>query len=79
MDRQDHLASHHVTQAAHERLRKSLYLSIRNVSCEYDDGRLLLRGQLPNFYHKQMAQVAVAGLEGVTQVANATEVMPSLL
>ena len=66
-----------VVAAAKDRLQRTSYLSLRKVSCEYDDGVLLLRGRLPSFYHKQLAQEAVAELEGVTQVVNQTEVIPS--
>lgn len=64
-----------VTGAARDRLRRSPYASIRRVSCEFDAGVLFLRGPLPSFYHKQLAQAAVADLAGVTEVANETEVV----
>ena len=39
-----------------------------------DLGVLLLKGHLPNFYHKQLAQEAVAWVKGVSQVVNEIEV-----
>jgi len=48
---------------------------VRRVSCEYDGGMLRLHGCLPTFYHKQLAQEAVADLDGVLQVVNQTEVV----
>ena len=60
---------------ARERLDKSPYTTLRGVACEYRHGVLLLRGQLPSFYHKQLAQEAVARLPGVTQVVNEIEVL----
>ena len=45
------------------------------IWCEFQSGRLVLQGQVPSFYHKQLAQEAVAGLEGVAQVVNDIEVI----
>jgi osmotically-inducible protein OsmY len=60
-----------LTQAAQKRLALSPYHVIRKLSCECsDEGILVLRGHLPSFYHKQLAQHAVLGLEGVTRVLN---------
>lgn len=75
-DRPTHSFSFDVTQAARARLRNSPYAIVRSVSCEYEGGMLRLQGRLPTFYHKQMAQEAVAGLHGVLQVVNQTEVPP---
>jgi len=64
-----------IAREAQQRLEIAQYASIRRLSCECDDaGVLFLRGSLPTFYHKQLAQQAVAGLEGVTQVVNETVV-----
>ena len=59
--------SEDVTAKAKERLKMAPYLPVRNVSCEYDDGVLILRGEVPTFFEKQLAQEAVFKLEGVTQ------------
>ena len=67
--------SYEIAEAAKDRLERSPYRTVRGVTCEYDDGVLLLAGRLPSFYHKQLAQEAVAGLPGVVQVVNATEVV----
>lgn len=64
-----------VVQAARTRLRTSPYPGIQNVGCECDGrGVLFLRGRLSSFYQKQLAQEAVAGLPGVVEVVNETEV-----
>jgi osmotically-inducible protein OsmY len=65
-----------VTRVAHECLQKSPYTTVRRVSCRYEAGALVLRGRLPSFYHKQLAQEAVADVQGVTRVVNETEVAP---
>ncbi len=63
-----------VAEAAKERLRNSPYLPLRKVLCECEWGVLLLRGRLPSFYHKQLAQQAVAGVKGVSRIINEIEV-----
>ncbi len=63
-----------VAEAANERLRNSPYRALRGVTCECDQGVVFLRGHLPSFYHKQLAQEAVAGVRGVIQVINEIEV-----
>ena len=69
-----------VAKAAEARLRTSPFPALRNVSCECDDGVLILDGRLGSYYHKQLAQETVRGVEGVVQVVNRTEVVipPSL-
>jgi osmotically-inducible protein OsmY len=64
-----------VTQAASARLRQSAYGPVRRVACAFDNGVLLLSGRLQSFFHKQLAQEAVAGLAGVRRVSNQIEVL----
>lgn len=64
-----------VTEHARARLRHSPYAPVRRVSCAYDAGVLVLRGQLRTFFHKQLAQEAVTKLDGVRQVRNEIEVV----
>ena len=63
-----------IEEAATECLLKSPYHDVRRVLCEYDHGILFLRGRLPSFHQKQVAQEAVARVKGVTQVVNGIEV-----
>ena len=63
-----------IAEAARKCLRDSRYGAFGWISCECDDGVLLLRGRLTSYYLKQHAQEAVAGVEGVTQVVNEIEV-----
>jgi len=60
---------------AERALRNSPYLILRNVACEYQEGVLTLRGCLPTYYLKQVAQAVVARVEGVRQVVNDIEVV----
>ena len=56
-------------------LRRSRYPALRAVSCDYQDGVLVLRGCLPSYYLKQVAQEVVARLDGVQAVDNQIQVM----
>ena len=48
-------------QAVAERgLRSSRYSALKRVSCDYQGGVLVLRGCLPSYYLKQIAQEVVA-------------------
>jgi osmotically-inducible protein OsmY len=63
--------------AAEGRLRGSSYLALRNVSCECKGGVLTLRGRLPSYHLKQVAEALVLGVEGVRRVENLIEVVAS--
>ena len=63
-----------IAETAHARLAASLYANVRRVSCSYDHDVLTLRGWLPSFYEKQIAQEAVRGLSGVRRIVNEIEV-----
>lgn len=49
-----------IQQAAEAALRRSSYLAVREVECRYDDGVLTLRGSVPTFFLKQVAQSTVS-------------------
>jgi osmotically-inducible protein OsmY len=68
------LPSQGILEAARASLRKSASMVVRAVSCDYDQGVLVLRGRVPSYYCKQLAQETVAHVPGVTEVANAIEV-----
>jgi osmotically-inducible protein OsmY len=63
-----------IEEAASACLRHSPYKVFAGVSCNCDRGVLFLRGRLSSFHHKQVAQEAVARVEGVTQVVNEIQV-----
>jgi CheY-like chemotaxis protein len=62
-------------EAAENRLRGNPYLALKNISCDCREGVLTLRGCLPSYYLKQIAQSAVAHLEGVHGINNEIEVV----
>ena len=66
-----------LVERAEQRLRSNAYLALKNITCEFRQGTLVLRGQLPTYYLKQVASAAVADLDGVEQVINQIEVVSS--
>ncbi|HZY87769.1 MAG TPA: BON domain-containing protein [Gemmataceae bacterium] len=64
-----------VADQARALLLRNPYLALKNVTCEYSAGVLTLRGYLPSYYLKQIAQTIVANLEGVGRLVNAIEVV----
>jgi osmotically-inducible protein OsmY len=64
-----------VAEIARNCLCNSPYIAIRTVSCDFENGVLLLRGRLQSFHHKQLAQETVRRLAGVGQIVNAIEVI----
>ena len=58
------------------RLRGNPYLALKNVSCDWLDGVLVLRGCLPSYYLKQIAQEVVAHqVQGVGRLDNQIQVV----
>jgi osmotically-inducible protein OsmY len=64
-----------ITMDAKQRIVHQPHLSVQRIWCDFDAGRLILRGQVPSYYFKQLAQEAVADLDGVDQVVNEIEVL----
>ncbi len=67
-----------VVEEVRSQLRGNPYQAVKQVSCEYRDGTLILRGRLPSYYLKQVAQTAVARVPGVERVVNHIEVENAL-
>ena len=63
-----------VGATAKVRLLNSPYRAIRDLSCEYDSGVLVLKGRLLTFYQKQLAQEAVRAVVGKTKLVNSIDV-----
>lgn len=67
------LASTQITENA-RRLLEERMMSARQITLEYREGVVFLRGQLPSFYQKQLAQETIRNLDGVEQIVNRIEV-----
>jgi osmotically-inducible protein OsmY len=62
-------------EAARQHILRQPHLIQQRIWCEVLEGRLFLRGQVPSFYLKQLAQEAVVGMDGVRQIVNEIEVV----
>jgi hypothetical protein len=60
---------------AESRLRTAPYLALRGVACELRDGVLTLRGRVPSYYLKQLAQALLHGIQDVSNVDNQLNVV----
>ena len=45
------------------------------IQLEHQNGKLILRGCVPSFHLKQLAQEAMRGIDGVNQICNQIEVV----
>ena len=63
-----------VVAAARGLLQQSPYQVLRRVRCEFHEGILTLRGEVPSFYMKQIAQTTVRRVLGVEVLVNRLEV-----
>jgi osmotically-inducible protein OsmY len=55
--------------------RYHAYTALRNISCHFTDGVLVLQGDVHTYYLKQLAQAAVAEIEGIRLVDNQIKVV----
>ncbi len=59
-----------IVREVQERLGRSSYRALRDVSCIASDGVLHLHGCLPSHYLKQVAQEVASGAVGVRHLVN---------
>jgi len=64
-----------IAEIARQVLRQSSYFELRDVACEFSGGILTLRGRVPSYHLKQLAQASVADVPGVVEVHNRVEVV----
>jgi len=64
-----------IEETAKECLRNSPYRALRRIVCECRQGTLVLKGRLASFYHKQLAQEAVAKVQGIKRLINEIDVV----
>lgn len=55
-------------------LNESSYLDLRTVSVSYESGTVMLRGAVPTYFLKQLAQEFVGRVDGVHRIVNDIEV-----
>jgi len=66
-----------VTEIVEKRLRESMYLSLRTVNCQFEEGLLTLRGIVPTFYVKQVILSLLEDLEpeGIKRIKDEIDVV----
>jgi osmotically-inducible protein OsmY len=50
------------------------YAALSFIGCEVDQNRVILRGCVPSYHLKQLAQVCAQRVEGISRVDNRLEV-----
>lgn len=63
-----------VVQSLRRRLQNSCYRVLRQISCQQHDGAIVLRGRVPSYFLKQMAQVVLLADPRAVHVVNLIEV-----
>jgi osmotically-inducible protein OsmY len=58
----------------HNAIKNNPYVSRRNLSCETNGGRVVLRGRVQSYFQKQMAQETVRHIDGIVSIENCLEV-----
>lgn len=66
----------HWAQAAQLRFDRSSYPALRRLRCRFDDGRIIIHGQVDSYFQKQLAQAALSDLPDVEIVNEAEVVTP---
>jgi hypothetical protein len=66
-----------IEEEARKLLQDSPYRELWEVSCEFREGALTLRGRVPSFFLKQVAQTIVFVMERVDRINNRLEVAAS--
>jgi osmotically-inducible protein OsmY len=64
-----------IADIAQAELRRSSYFELRDIACDFSGGILTLRGRVPSYHLKQLAQATVAEVPGVIEVHNQVEVV----
>jgi len=67
-------AAEGVGNAAARLLEVSGYAALRQLQCEIIESTVIVRGFLPSYYLKQMAQTILQRLDGISTVMNLVEV-----
>ena len=57
-----------------QRLQASSYCFLKAVSGEFADGTMTLRGRVPSYYLKQIAQTLAGNIAGVDRIVNLIDV-----
>ncbi len=63
-----------IVQSTLKKLRSRGYNGLQSISCEHHEGMLVLRGCVPSYFLKQLAQEVAHKIPGVNMVVNSVSV-----
>jgi osmotically-inducible protein OsmY len=63
-----------ITQAMLRKVKALGYAGLQPLTCEHHEGMLVLRGQVPSYFMKQLAQELASKIPGVKLVVNSLSV-----
>ncbi len=66
-----------IIQATLRNLRALGYDGLQSITCEHHEGMLVLRGCVPSYFMKQLAQTVASKISGVKIVVNSVSVETS--
>ena len=72
----DSLDTANAERDAQRRLASSGYEVLKTIACRFRSGTMFLKGEVPTYYHKQLAQEAVRTLAAVRAINNQITVTP---
>jgi hypothetical protein len=72
----DSLDARNIERAAQRRLEQCGYDALKHIACRFRRGAMTLRGTVPMYFHKQLAQEAVRDLKHVDVIVNDIKVVP---
>jgi hypothetical protein len=64
-----------IEKAAHTEMTNTGYSSLNSVRCRFQQGTLTLKGKVPSYYHKQLAQEATRKIGNVKAIVNKIDVV----
>jgi hypothetical protein len=70
------LEARNAERAARRRLEQCGYEALKHVACRFRRGAMTLRGTVPKYFHKQLAQEAMRDLKNVDVIVNDIHVLP---
>ena len=59
------------------RFYRSPYRELRDITCDFQEGVLTLRGRVPSYFLKQIAQSIVFSMERIGEIRNRLEISDS--
>ncbi len=68
---------HNLKELVHNRLAGSPFITSRSLAVDVETNSVTLRGYVPSYYQKQLAQESIRDIEGIEKIQNKLEVVIS--